>query len=112
MARVHGLYKRGKVWWCKYYVNGRPVRESTHTEKETEAKRFLDGRRGRVATGAPIMPRADRIRYDELAADLVEFYRTTGRWKNLDDVEDRLARLSAFFAGHRAAAITPDLITR
>ena len=47
MARVPGLYRRGNVWWCKYYVNGRPVRESTHTEKETEAKRILDGRRGR-----------------------------------------------------------------
>ena len=24
--RVPGLYKRGNVWWCKYYVNGRPGR--------------------------------------------------------------------------------------
>ena len=63
MARIPGLYRRGNVWWCKYYVNGRPVRESAGTEKETEAKRFLDGRRGRVATGAPILPRADRVRY-------------------------------------------------
>jgi integrase len=112
MARVPGLYRRGNVWWCKYYVNGRPVRESTKTEKETAAKRILDDRRGRVATGQPILPRADRVRYDELAADLMEFYRTTGRWKNLDGVEDRLGRLATFFKGHRAMAITPDLITR
>ena len=19
------LYRRGNVWWCKYYVNGRPI---------------------------------------------------------------------------------------
>lgn len=23
--------QRSAVWWCKYYVNGRPVRESTRT---------------------------------------------------------------------------------
>jgi hypothetical protein len=78
MARVPGLYKRGRVWWAKYYVNGRPVRESTHTEKETEAKRILDGRRGRAATGQPMMPRADRVRYDEAAADLRQHYEATG----------------------------------
>src|SRR6266850_4879855 len=37
-----GLYRRGRVWWCKYYVNGRPVRESTGAEKEGEAKRFFE----------------------------------------------------------------------
>ncbi len=35
MARIPDLYRRGNVWWCKYYVNGRPVRESTETDKET-----------------------------------------------------------------------------
>jgi len=54
------IYKRGNVWWCKYYVNGRPIRESTGTEKETGAKRFLKVREGRVAMGQPILRRADR----------------------------------------------------
>jgi len=31
----------GRVWWAKYYVNGRAMRESTGTKKEVEAKRFL-----------------------------------------------------------------------
>jgi hypothetical protein len=31
-ARVPGLYRRGRVWWCKYYVNGWPVRESSEPE--------------------------------------------------------------------------------
>ena len=61
--RIPGLYRRGRIWWAKYYVNGRPVRESTSTEKETEAKRFLDRRRGAVAVGAPLPPRFDRILY-------------------------------------------------
>ena len=51
----------GRVWWAKYYVDGRPVRESTGTEKEAEAKRFLKLREGAAATGAPIAPKVDRI---------------------------------------------------
>ena len=50
----------GHVWWVKYYVNGRPVRESTGTEKRTEAERFMKEREGRVAAGLPTLPRADR----------------------------------------------------
>ena len=50
--------KPGRIWWVKYYVNGRPVRESTGTEKETEAKRFLKARGGREAMGQPVLRRA------------------------------------------------------
>jgi integrase len=100
------------MWWCKYYVNGGAVRESTKCEREQDARRFLKLREGAVAAGAPIPPRVDRILYDELAEDLRTFYRTTGRWKNLDDVEDRLVRLDAHFKGYRAASITPDLIAK
>lgn len=60
-------------------VNGRPVRESTKAEKETDARRFLKLREGAAATGAPIPPRLDRVLYDELAGDLRTYYRTTGR---------------------------------
>ena len=57
------LYKQksSRVWWVKYYVNGRPIRESTGTDKESEGRRFLKDREGRVATGQPILPRVDRI---------------------------------------------------
>lgn len=41
--------------WVKYYVNGRPVRESTGTAKEGEAADFLKRREGAAteAGGAP-----------------------------------------------------------
>jgi len=104
--------RESSVYWCKYYVNGRPVRESTKCTKEQEARRFLKLREGAVATGAPIPPRIDRVSYDELTEDLLTFYKTTGRWKNLDDVHDRLAHLDAFFKGYRATAVTPDVISR
>jgi len=104
------LYKRGTRWWIKYYVNGRPVRESTKTTKETEARRILKEREGRVATGQPILPRADRIKYEEAAEDLRRHYRTTGK-RDLQEAEYRLKHLDGFFKGKRLASIGPADIT-
>ena len=69
----------GRVWWCKYYVNGRPIRESTGTDKDKEAERFLKDREGRAVAGQPALPRVDRVLYDEAARDLRAHYQTTGR---------------------------------
>jgi integrase len=102
------LYKRNTIWWVKYYVNGRPIRESAGTEKETEARRFLKLREGRVASGAPMLPRADRINYDELATDLRRHYQTTGA-RNLRDADQRLKPLAKFFAGRRVVSISGAL---
>ena len=30
------IYQRGRIYWVKYYVDGRPVRESTGCERETD----------------------------------------------------------------------------
>jgi len=104
------LYQRGEIWWVKYYENGRPKRESTGTTKETEARRFLKEREGRVATGQPILRRADRISYEEVAQDLRQHYQTTGS-RDLKEAEDRLKHLDTFFAGKRIATIGPADIT-
>ncbi len=98
------LYRRGAVWWAKYYVNGRPIRESTRTDKQKEAERFLKDREGRAATGQPVLPRADRIRYDEVAEDLRRHYETSGE-RDLKEADARLKRLRAFFTGRRVANI-------
>jgi integrase len=108
--------RRSKVWWAKWHVNGRPVRESTKISADTktppaQARRFLQDREGRVAQGAPIPPRLDRILYDELAHDLRTFYETTGT-RGLAEVDDRLAYLNAFFQSRRAVSIGPALITQ
>jgi integrase len=105
--------QRSSVWWCKYYQSGRPVRESTRVEGDSEtapaeARRFLKIREGAVANGAPILPRADRIRYEEIAKDLREHYKATGE---RDQVEagSRLNHLDAFFRGRRVTSIGPEL---
>ena len=40
------IYKRGEVFWVKYYSGGKPIRESTDSKRQKEAERFLKGREG------------------------------------------------------------------
>ena len=110
-AKADGTLRASPTWWCKYYVAGRPVRESTGTDKDSEARRFLNERVGRVATGQPILPRTDRVLYDEAARDLREHYRATGR-RNLEEAEHRLAHLDRFFTNRRLTAVGPALATQ
>ncbi|PYM53798.1 MAG: site-specific integrase [Candidatus Rokuibacteriota bacterium] len=107
------LYKQpsSRIWWAKYYVNGRPVRESTGTPNEEEAKRFLRVREGQAAAGQPVLPRADRIRYDEAAADLRAHYQATGS-RDVEEAEFRLAHLDRFFGGWRLVAIDQAAVRR
>jgi hypothetical protein len=50
------------------------------------------------------LPRADRIRYDEAAADLRAHYQATGS-RDLKEAKCRLAHLERFFGGWRLVAI-------
>ena len=47
------LYKRGAVWWIKYYRNGRGMRESSLSTKERDARRLLKLREGDIEHGLP-----------------------------------------------------------
>ena len=52
-----GTKRERPTWWIKYYQNGRPVRESTGTNKETVARRIFRTREGDVERGIPITPK-------------------------------------------------------
>jgi hypothetical protein len=95
---------RGTIWRAKYYQNGRPIRESTGTRSRKEAERFLKEREGRVAAGLPLLPRADKVRYEEAAENLRQHDRTTGS-RDLAEAEKRLKHLDRFFAGRRLTSI-------
>lgn len=92
--------------WIKYYQNGRAVRESTGTTKETVARRMLRAREGDVERGIPIVPKMGRVTFDDAAADLVNDY-TVNRRKTLAHVKRRIElHLKPHFAGRRLANIT------
>ncbi len=104
------IYKRGKVFWIKYYSGGRPIRESTGTSKQNQAERFLKDREGRVAIGAPALPRLERIRFAEIAEALIEHYQVTGD-RQLRDVLAKLKPVRAVFDNRRLVAIDQASLT-
>jgi integrase len=104
------LYKRGAVWWIKYYRNGRGMRESSYSTKEGDARRLLKLREGDIEHGLPVDPKLNRIRFEEAAEDLKTEYSVNGR-RSADELERRIRlHLMPHFGGRRLAAIaTTDI---
>jgi integrase len=105
------IYKRGSIYWVKYYRNGRAFRESTRSEKESDAKRLLREREGDIARGLPITPKVGRAPIDELFQDVVNDYRMNDQ-KSSSGLRFRIKHLLPFFSGRRAADITTADIRR
>jgi hypothetical protein len=104
------LYKRGTIYWIKYYYDGKPVRESSHSTTETPARKLLRDREGRAELGVPLLPKVRNTTVETLLADLRAHYETTGQ-RNLREVDTRLLPLRRFFTGRRASAISGDVLT-
>jgi len=100
-----GSLREAAVWWLKYRVHGRVVRESSGTTSYEEAKRLLKLREGRAAEGRPVAPHADRVTVAELAEDLRNDYRANGR-RSLERLEHSLGHLLPFFGSRRASQVT------
>jgi len=95
-----------KPWWIKYYRNGKPYVESTHTASESKAKRLLRRREGEIAKGEIPGIYFDKVRFADLAADLLTDYRVNGQ-KNLSKVETYVKQLAEFF-GAEVREIPPE----
>lgn len=104
------LKQRGRVWWIRYYRNGRRHEESARTTKRGDAETLLKLREGDIAKGLPVSAKIGQLRFEEAAADLLTDYRVNGR-RALDHVERRVRKaLQPWFGGRRMANIsTPDV---
>ncbi len=104
------LYRRGRIWWIKYYRNGKAFRESSKSENVSEAKRLLRKREGEIGAGEFLGPKTERVSFEELAEDFLNEYQTNNR-KSFIWVKRRIdLHLTPFFAGLRAVNITTDRI--
>jgi integrase len=98
------LYLRGETWWIKYHQDGRPFYESTKTTDERKARAILRDRLVKVDKGEPIVPRLDRVTYDDAAKALRDHYSVTGA-RDLTEAGYRLAHLDHYFKSRRLASI-------
>jgi integrase len=106
------LQKGSSLWWIKYYRNGKPYRESSHTQDESKARGVLKQRLAEITVGSFVGPRAERIRVQELAEDFFRDYRINGR-RSLRDAEARWRlHLQPFFGALRAVELSSDLVAR
>lgn len=104
------VYRRGRVWWFKYYRNGKPFRESSKSANIADARRLLRKREGEIGTGSFLGPNTDRVRFEELAEDLLNEYRANNR-KSLKWAKRRVEQhLAPFFGSLRAIDITTDRV--
>ncbi len=103
------IYKRGKVYWIKYYRNGKPYRETTKSQKEADAKRLLKKREGEISEGKLPGIYFDRVKFDELAEDFLRDYRINQK-KSLDKAERSVGHLKGQFEGMRVPEITSPKI--
>ena len=104
------LYRRGKVWWLKYYQNGRATRESSGSAKETVARRLLKDREGDVVRGVPVIPKVGRVTFAEAAADLEADY-STNKKRSLETVRRHVTKhLTPHFRNRRLAEIRTDTV--
>ena len=105
------IYKRGDIYWIKYYRNGKPYYESTRSEKEADANRLLNKRLGEIAKGTLPGIYFDKVRFDELAEDFLRDYRINNR-KSLPQTTISVDHLKGHFAGIRITEITTPEIQK
>ena len=105
------IYRRGNLFWIKYYRGGKPYRESTRSTMEGVARRLLKLREGQVAEGKFPGLKVERIRYEELAEDLRTDYKVNSR-KSLSRLDRSLGHLKKYFEGMRANDITSGRVSQ
>jgi integrase len=103
------IYKRGDIYWIKYYRNGKPYRESSESKKEADARRLLKKREGEISNGKLPGIYFDKVRFDELAEEFLTDYRIN-RKKSLGRAEHSVEQLKKVFEGIRIIDITTPRI--
>ena len=100
------LKQRGKIWWIRYYRNGKRHEESSGSDKKKTAMDLLKIREGDATRGLPVTSKIGRLRFEEAAADAVNDYRVNDQ-RSIAEFQRRIDKhLMPYFGGRRMTAIT------
>ena len=66
------LFKRGKLWYVAYWVDGRQVQKSSRSTNLQDAKRLRDELLGKEARGASANASVERTTCSELLDDVLK----------------------------------------
>ena len=107
-----GLYRRNGIWWIKYYVNGKPVRESTGTNSKIDAQKLLTNLLADVASGEIRSPRNRELLVSDLYEAAVRDYEVN-RKKSIRNLKASWNHHLCSFFGHLPiSAVTAVLVRR
>src|SRR5262249_27422855 len=74
------IYRRGGVWWIRYYFRGRRRRESSKSENPRDAEKLLKRRLQECGKGRMLDPAAEeRVSLEDLFSALVVDYNNNAR---------------------------------
>jgi len=96
-------------YWMKYYVEGRPIQESTKVFEKEQAKKILKVKEGEVAAGLYRGPSMDRIRFEDLAALVQQDYQINRR-KTVRRITEYQKHLEPYFRKARVSSMTTERI--
>lgn len=103
------IFKRGKIWYVSFWVEGRQVQKSCGSERRQDAVLLRDQLLGKKARGETPDSVAAKVTCGELLDDLLEYAEvnikaTTARvWKLVIE-----ATIRPFFGHLRAAKLTTE----
>jgi len=103
------IYKRGDIFWIKYYRHGRPYRESSKSEKITKAQKLLKKREGEISEGKLPGIYFDKVTFNELTEDFLTDYRINGK-DTLSKAERSVKYLKKYFGDLKATEVTTDRV--
>jgi integrase len=70
-----GLYKRGKIWWMSYILEGKQVCESTRTRNKRLAQKILDKRKGEIVERRFRLPKSNPPRLEAFSKEFLDSIR-------------------------------------
>lgn len=98
------IYKRGRVYWVRYYFQGRYHRESTHSTKLSDAKKLATVREAAMAEGKGLHLKTEKTTFLDLARNYLDDYRLHGK-KSLWRAQILVDHLTKFFKTFKAINI-------
>ncbi len=105
------IYLRGNTYWIKYYRNGKPFRESTKSDKQSDAKKLLKLREGQIVQGKFPGLKAEKTIFEELTKDYLSDY-TKQKYKSKFRAEISVRHLCSFFEGRKASDIDSSAVNK
>ncbi len=111
MSGTGRIFKRDQIYWIDFSYRGQRYRESSESNRKSDAQDLLRRRLGEVSEGRIGGPQENRVTFEDLTDMIRRDYKLQGR-KSLPRLERAIKHLQRSFALSKAREITTVRIER